>query len=56
MNIKDKIIVIGISVLSFICISPRNEKIASSNLFSNNVQRVVRNKYKLEREYYINIK
>lgn len=42
-------------VLGFICMSPRKENIALSNLCSNEVKRKVRKNYKLEREYWLEV-
>ena len=52
---KDNIVYVIIMVIGFICICPRGEYMALSNKCNNNIKRRVRNNYKLEREYYVEV-
>jgi hypothetical protein len=53
---KSKIIAKSIECLGKVCLSPKEEVIAASNLFGSKVQREVRKKYPTTREYWIEIK
>ena len=53
---KNNIIYKIIMVLGLICLCPRNENIALSNKFNNEIKRKVRNNYKLEREYWLEVR
>lgn len=53
---KTKIISKSIEYVGKICLSPKDEVIAVSNLFGSKVQRAVRKKFPTEREYWVEIK
>ena len=53
---KSKIISKSLDCLGKVCLSPKKEQIAVSNLFNSKVQREVRKKYPTKREYWLEIK
>lgn len=56
MNMRTKIISKSIECVGKVCLSPKEEVIAASNLFGSKVQRAVRKKYPTEREHWVEIK
>lgn len=53
---KDTIVYKLLMALSFMLISPKSEILALSEHCNNNVKRKVRNNYKLEREYWLEVR
>lgn len=53
---KTKIISKSIECVGKVCLSPKEEVIAASNLFGSKVQRAVRKKYPTEREHWVEIR